>query len=72
MRYKKSALVGKEGHSSSQQHEMAIEREHKRVSYFHKEFETNQQSRDSVCTMPFSQHIGWQRKKLPIGSSHPC
>lgn len=49
VRFKKSALVGKDGHSGSQQHEMAIQREHnKRVSYFHKEFETQPQTKDSV------------------------
>lgn len=43
-----------DGHSSSQQHEMAIEREHnKRVSYFHKEFETQQQTKDSVLYNAF-------------------
>ena len=54
VRYKKSTLIGKERHSSSQQYEMAIERErNKRVSYVHKEFETNQQSRDSVLYNAF-------------------
>lgn len=54
VRFKKSALVGKDGHSGSQQHEMAIQREHnKRVSYFHKEFETQLQTKDSVLHHAF-------------------
>ena len=52
--FKKSALVGKDGHSGSQQHEMAIQREHnKRVSYFHKEFETQLQTKESVLHHAF-------------------
>ena len=52
--FKESALVGKDGHSGSQQHEMAIQREHnKRVSYFHKEFETQLQTKDSVLHHAF-------------------
>ena len=54
VRFKKSALVGKDGHSGSQQHEMAIQREHnKRVSYFHKEFKTQLQTKESVLHNAF-------------------
>ena len=54
VRYKKSALVGKDGHSSSQQHKMAIERElNKRVSYFHKEYVINEKSKDMVLYNAF-------------------
>lgn len=49
IRFKKSALIGKDGHSGSQQHEIAIQRElNKRVSFFHKEFETQLQTKDSA------------------------
>jgi len=52
--FKKSALVGKDGHSGSRQHEMVIQREHnKRVSYFHKEFKTQPQTKDSVLHHAF-------------------
>ena len=72
MTYKKSALVGKEGHSSSQQHEMAIEREHnKRVSYFHKEFETNQQSRDSVLYNAFLSAYWLAKEEIANGKFTP-
>jgi len=54
VRFKKSVLVGKDGHSGSQQHEMAIQREHnKRVSYFHKKFKTQLQTKDSVLHHAF-------------------
>ena len=54
VRFKKRALVGKDGHSGSQQHEMAIQREHnKRVSYFQKEFETQLRTKDSVLHCAF-------------------
>ena len=54
VRFKKSALVGKDGYSGSQQHEMAIQREHnKRMSYFHEEFETQLQTKDSVLHHAF-------------------
>ena len=66
-RYKKSALAGKDGHSSSQQHEMAIEREHtgnERASYFHKEFETQQQTKDSVLYNAFLSAYWLARKEI--------
>lgn len=54
IRFKKSALIGKDGHSGSQQHEIAIQRElNKRVSFFHKEFETQLQTKDSALHHAF-------------------
>ena len=53
VRFKKSVLLGKD-RRSSQQHEMTIQREHhKWVSYFHNEFETQQQTKDSVLHNAF-------------------
>ena len=54
MRYKKSALVEKDGHSCSRQHEMAIDRKlNKRVSYFHKEHVIIEKSKDKVLYNAF-------------------
>ena len=54
VRYKKSALVGKDGHSCSRQHQMAIDRElNKRISYFHKEYVIAEKSKDKVLYNAF-------------------
>ena len=54
VKFKKSALLGRDGQFGSQQHEMAIQREHnKRVLYFHKEFKTQLQTKDSVLHHSF-------------------
>ena len=54
VRYKKSALVGKDGHSCSRQHQMAIDRVlNKRVSYFHKEYVITEKSKDKALYNAF-------------------
>ena len=73
VRFKKSALVGKDGHSGSQQHEMAIQREHyKQASYFHKELKTQQQTKDSVLHHAFLSAYWLAREEIVNASSHLC
>ena len=73
VRYKKSALAGKDGHSCSWQHQMAIDTElNKQVSYFHKEYVITKNQKTKFCTMPFCQHIGYPKKELLIRSSSHC
>ena len=63
VRYKKSALVGKDGHSCSRQHQMATDRElNKRVSYFHKEYVITEKSKDKVLCNAF-QSAYWLSKE---------